>query len=194
MPSSARVTTRSANNNQHPGIVDRPRLRRTKQEMAAIRAQEAEEKLQKQLEKKAKIERIAKLERALGDDLKATPRPVSKRKLRHTETFRKTLVESSKGSEEESQPTDQDFESPSGDDVATKSGCEVELDSPPKKKKKQNKETVRAAIKAARSIEGAAGSHGAGKELPHGGCVSASAQGIINDGNGQIKATTNVLR
>jgi hypothetical protein len=119
--------------------------------MAAVRAQEAEGKLQKQLEKKAKIEWIANVERALGDDLEATPRPVSKRKLRHTKTLREILVdESSKGSEEECQPADQDFEPPSGDDVATESGCEeVEPDTPPKKKKKVNKETVRAAIKAA---------------------------------------------
>jgi hypothetical protein len=151
--------------------------------MAAVRAQQEEKRVQEQLEKQAKIGRIATLENTLEDDPEATLCPNSKWKLRHTKTFLEILVdESSKGSEEESWATDQDFDPPSGDDVATKSGCEIELDSPPKKKKKVNKETVRAAIKAVRSSERTA------KELPHGSCVSASAQGIINDGNGQIRA------
>jgi hypothetical protein len=169
--------------------------------MAAFRAQEAEKELQKQSERNAKVNRIATLERALEDDPEATPCPNFKRKLRRTEAYLETVAtEASKGSEEGSQATAQDFEPPSGDDVATESVGEIELNTPPKKKKKVN-ETVRAAIKAARSSQGTAkegpakellaGSHGAGKELPHGGCVSASAH-IINDG-GQIKAT-NVLR
>jgi hypothetical protein len=156
--------------------------------MAAVWAQQEEKRVQEQLEKQAKIGRIATLENALEDDPEATPCPNSKWKLHHTKTFLEILVdESSKGSEEESQATDQDFNPPSGDDMVTESGCEIELDSPPKKKKKVNKEMVQAAIKVVRSSERTV------KELPCGSCVSALAQGIINDGNGQIRAA-NVSR
>jgi hypothetical protein len=154
--------------------------------MAAVRAQEAKKKSQKLLERNAKIDRIARLENTLNDP-EATPCPGPKRKLRHTNTVREIPVDgASKGSEEGSQPTDQDFEPPSGesdDDTATELGHDIELDTPPKKKKKANKESMRAAIIAARSVGGTAkegeliaGSDEAG---PHGGCA---AQAIINNG------------
>jgi len=206
MPSSAQVTTHSTNNNLHPGIVDQPRRQHTKAEMAAFQAEEAEKKLQKELEKQVKVDRIAVLEKVLEDELEATPRPNFKQKLRRRQAYLEIPVnEDSKGSGEESEDADQYFEPTSGNKVTTDSGIETET--LPKKKKKANKEPVRVAIKAACSSVGNEGmvkegpakekrlagtfndsSHKAGKEVPHGGCVSDQlGQGITNDGQIKVK-------
>jgi hypothetical protein len=201
MPLSSQVTTRTTNNNLHPGAVDQPRRRRTKAEMAAFRSEEAEKKLQKELEKQAKVDRIAELEKVLENDseLEATPRPNFKRKLRRCKAYQNLEVPingGSKGSKDDSQVADQDFEPTSGNEVTTaESGAETELDTPLKKKKKVDKEPMRARIKAARSVmvnnEGTAKEGpdkeplaDAGKEVPHGSRVSAR----VTNG-AQIKVT-----
>jgi len=205
MPSSAQVTTRSTNNNFHPGIVDQRRRRHTKLEMAAFRAEEAEKKLEKELEKQEKVNRIAMLEKALDDEVEATPHPDFKRKLRRSKAYLEIPVNEDSMGSEESRDADQDFEPTSGNEVTTESGMETEPETPPKKKKKTNKEPVRAAITAARSSvnnertakEGQAKplagafnnpSHEAGIEVPHGGRVSVrSAEYGTNDRQIKVK-------
>ena len=88
MPSSNRVT-RSKNLNQHPGLVDKGKTRRTKDQMDALRAEEKEKKEQKKKEKDEKVGRIAAFEQSLMDDNEATPRPSSKR------TWNKTIRQTS---------------------------------------------------------------------------------------------------
>jgi len=191
MPLSSWVT-HTTNINLHPGAIDQLRYRHTKAEMAAFQAEESKKKLQNKLEKQAKVNRIAMLEKVLDDKLEATPCPNFKWKLCSkacSETpdipVNKDLIYS-KESKEESQVTDQDFKPTSGDDVTTtESGVETDLETPLKKKKKANKEPVQEAIKAACShvmvndegtakegekeaLTGASGfGPRAGKDMPH---------------------------
>src|ERR1700720_2746718 len=117
--------------------------------MAAFLAEQAEKKLQKELEKQAKVEWIAMLEKVLEDEPEATPRPDFKWKLRRSKAYLEIPVNvDKKGSDEESWDADQDFEPTSGNKVMTESRIKTER---PKKKKKTSKEPVRVAIKAARS-------------------------------------------
>jgi hypothetical protein len=56
--------TRASNANAHPGIVDRPPQRRSKQEVDMAKKEKAEAKAQAERQKTANIQRVAELESA----------------------------------------------------------------------------------------------------------------------------------
>jgi len=175
--------TRPANTAQHPGNPDKKRQRRTKAEMEEYRAQEAEKKKQKDLDQKAKIDRIASVEQRLTEELDVTPRPAIKQRLRRTTAFLELPLDSNPKdliTDESSLSAynDDEFEPPTdrpGTEVETK----TETETPPKKKK-MAKESVRTAIKAALARDPEGGKKGSvpeeptkghpfadGKKLPH---------------------------
>jgi len=182
--------TRPANTAQHPGNPDKKRQRRTKAEMEEYRAQEAEKKKQKDLDQKAKIDRIASVEQRLTEELDVTPRPAIKQRLRRTTAFLELPLDGNPKdliTDESSLSAynDDEFEPPTdrpGTEVETET--ESESEAPPKKKKKTAKEPVRTAIKAALACDSEGGKKGLegssaeeptkgttfadGKKLPHG--------------------------
>jgi hypothetical protein len=84
MASTNRITTRSKNAAQHPGLAISKQQRRTSQQVAAERQAKEVAKKQKELNKAAGINRIAEYEetQAAEDAVEATPRPAPKSKAR----------------------------------------------------------------------------------------------------------------
>ena len=187
--------TRAANANQHPGAADKKRQHRTKAEMEVVRAQEAEKKVQKELDQKAKVDRIASIELRLTEELDVTPRPPIKQRLRRTSSYAllpldDKMVDDRMEDVTVDESSDNEFQPTLGYERETEVEIETETDRPPKKKKKVAKEPVRAAVKAAQlavsaameltngnkdaSVAGGTIGHelAAGKKLPHGDNVS----------------------
>jgi hypothetical protein len=82
MSTTNRITTRSKNAAQHPGLLVPKQRRRTSAEVAAARQAKADIKNTKELTKAAGIKRVAEFERKQADDEAAegTPRVVTKPK------------------------------------------------------------------------------------------------------------------
>ena len=78
--STDRVTTRSKNSAQHPGLLVPKQIRRTSEEVAADRKVKEDTKKEKQNNKKASIKRVAEFEQnqADNDAMERTPRVVTK--------------------------------------------------------------------------------------------------------------------
>ena len=60
----ANRVTRASNANAHPGIVDRPSQRRSKQEVETAKKEKAEAKAQAERQKAANIQRVVEMESA----------------------------------------------------------------------------------------------------------------------------------
>ncbi|KAI0245556.1 hypothetical protein BJV78DRAFT_1308905 [Lactifluus subvellereus] len=102
----------------------------------SLSGRRGQKKKQKELEQQAKVDQIAMLEKTLEDEPDLTPHPNSKWKLCRSKAYLEIPVyDDSKGSKEEGEDADQDFKPASN----------------MPKRKKANKEPVRAAIKAVRS-------------------------------------------
>ncbi|KAF8488815.1 hypothetical protein F5888DRAFT_1800402 [Russula emetica] len=167
--------TRSTNTDKHPGNPDKKRERRTKAQMEEFRAQEAEKQKQKELDEKAKTDRIDTVEQRLTGELDVTPRPTIKQRLRRTTATTAFLElplgnnpdvvannafpdDSSLTNDDEFQPT-----SESATECADKTDDETETELPPKKKKKIAKEPV--PVAAAQVASDAGKSKGGKKKL-----------------------------
>ena len=155
--------TRSTNANKHPGNPDKKRERRTKAQMEEFRAQEAEKQKQKELDEKAKADRLASVERKLAEEVDVTPCPTKKRRLRCTNAFQEPdfpLASNPNASAGDMIPDNSSLTTGNDDDfqpVPTLSSAseradsdktgddETETELPPKKKKKTSKQPVHAA-------------------------------------------------
>ena len=95
MPSTERVTTRSKNAAQHPGLLVPKQQRRTKDQVEAARQAKEDIKMKKELAKAAAIKRVADFERKQADDdsVEVTPRVVAKPKaLVRTRSYANVLA------------------------------------------------------------------------------------------------------
>lgn len=150
---STRVTTRSKNATQHPGLLDQGSQRRSKTEAAAERQAKAKAKEDKAIAKAAGIKRVAEFEKADAEKnaLDATPRaPPLRRTSSHAfiplyakqRTPESVDVKMSDASEDasENEALSQRVE----DDETT----DTEEAPPPKKKKKVTETVVPKAVKA----------------------------------------------
>lgn len=157
-----RMTTRSKNANQHPGVQaeGQKRKRRTKAEMAIARAEEVERKATKTREKAKKIERIAQLEAKIAEDNAteiATPRPTNTNGRQIRRTYAQAVVGESDIDSNADRTSDANFdlasnEQPSDSDGSNKSDNSSEAETQlVKKKAKQSKPKIREAVNAARS-------------------------------------------
>jgi hypothetical protein len=152
MPSTSFTTmthkTRSTNADQHPGVADKKRQHCTKAEMEVVHTQEAEKKVQKELDQKVKVDRITSIEQRLTDELDVTPRPPIKQRLCPTTSYAILPLDDRMEDVTGDESSNNKFQPTSGYERETKVKIKTETDRPPKKKKVVKK-LVRTAVKAA---------------------------------------------
>jgi hypothetical protein len=146
--STNRVTTRSKNATQHPGLIDQKQLRRTNDEVAALREAKEEAKNEKERTKKRGIKRVAAFEKQQADDdtMEQTPKAVIKpRPLVRTRSYADVLrgddVDMVSVSDKDARPNTVFKVAHIGDGQTTESdGMETAVEqAPPKKKMKVSK-------------------------------------------------------
>ena len=183
--STDRVTTRSKNASQHPGLLVPKQTRRTTQEVSAIREAKENLKKEKELTRRAGIKRVAVFEKGQADDdaIEQTPRVMTKpRPLVCTHSYANVLHGDYSGNiDGQSAEPDSAFEMPVGDaadgqttESAASDGMETVVEqplAPPRKKITINKKDqkgkapgVRDAIKAIQDAPEKKGKHKKSKE------------------------------
>ena len=145
--------TRSTNTHKHPGNPDKKHERHTKAQMEEFCAQEAEKQKQKELDKKAKADRIASIEKKLAEEVDVTPCLTIKQRLRRTYAFQEPKIPLGSNPNDRfpdnlSLTNDDEFRpeptsSSATERAADETGDESETELPPKKKTKTAKELVR---------------------------------------------------